>query len=123
MIEKTTHLFIQNCFHVVFYILGTQCLLVRHPGKDKSFRTCILTVIFQIIIKCDADAQNSKSLFIYISAVSESILLKVENIKRKIQRIISDSCVQLKSRFNVDARAPSIPLLNFPFIKENKAKM
>ena len=38
-----------------------------------------------------------------------------ENIKRKIQRIISDSCFQLKSWFNVDARAPSIPLLNFPF--------
>ena len=26
-----------------------------------------------------------------------------------------DSCFQLKSWFNVDARAPSIPLLNFPF--------
>ena len=38
-----------------------------------------------------------------------------ENIKRKIQRIISDSCFQLKLWFNVDARAPSIPLLNFPF--------
>ena len=35
-----------------------------------------LTVIFQIIIKCDAHAQNSKSLFIYISAVSGSMLLK-----------------------------------------------
>ena len=32
-----------------------------------------------------------------------------------MQRIISDSCFQLKSRFNVDARALSIPLLNFPF--------
>ena len=38
-----------------------------------------------------------------------------ESIERKIQRIISDSCFQLKSRFDVDARAPSIPLLNFPF--------
>ena len=35
-----------------------------------------------------------------------------ENIKRKIQRIISDNCFQLKWWFNVDARAPSIPLLN-----------
>ena len=36
--------------------------------------------------------------------------------KKKNQRIISDySYFQLKSRFNVDARAPSIPLLNFPF--------
>ena len=41
--------------------------------------------------------------------------INFENIKRKIQRIIFDSCFQLKSRFNVDARAPSIPLLNFPF--------
>ena len=32
--------------------------------------------VVQNIIKCDAHAQNSKSLFIYISAVSESILLK-----------------------------------------------
>ena len=32
-----------------------------------------------------------------------------------LQRIISDSYIQLKSRFNVDARAPSIPLLNFLF--------
>ena len=54
-----------------------------------------LTVIFQIIIKCDAHAQNSKSLFLYISAVSEIWInvtqINFENIKRKIQRIISDS--------------------------------
>ena len=44
------------------------------------------------------------------------IQINFENIKRKIQRIISDtSCLQLKSWFNVDARAPSSPLLNFPF--------
>ena len=36
-----------------------------------------LTVIFQIIIKYDAHTQNSESLFIYISAVSESMLLKL----------------------------------------------
>ena len=41
--------------------------------------------------------------------------INFKNIKRKIQRIISDSCFRLKSWFNVDARAPSIPLLNFPF--------
>ena len=41
--------------------------------------------------------------------------ISFENIKRKIERIISDSCFQLKSWFNVDARAPSIPLQNFPF--------
>ena len=41
--------------------------------------------------------------------------INFENIKRKIQRIISDSCFQLKLWFNVVARAPSIPLLNFSF--------
>ena len=41
--------------------------------------------------------------------------INFKNIKRKLQRIISDSWFQLKSWFNVDARAPSIPLLNFPF--------
>ena len=41
--------------------------------------------------------------------------INFENIKGTIQSIISDSCFQLKSWFNVDARAPSIPLLNFPF--------
>ena len=40
--------------------------------------------------------------------------INFESIKTKIQRIISDSCFQLKSWFNVDARASSIPLLNFP---------
>ena len=57
---------------------------------------------------------NSKSPFFccfWINATQ----INFENIKEKIQRIISDSCFQLKSRFNVDARAPSIPLLNFPF--------
>ena len=28
-----------HCFHVVFYIIGTQYLHVRHAGKDTSFRT------------------------------------------------------------------------------------
>ena len=42
--------------------------------------------------------------------------INFENIQSKIQRIISDSCFQLKSWFNVDTRAPSIPLLNSPLI-------
>ena len=39
--DKTTHLSMQHCFHVVFYIIGTQYLHIMHPGKDKFFRTCI----------------------------------------------------------------------------------
>ena len=32
-----------------------------------------------------------------------------------MQSITSDSCYYLKSYLNFDARAPSLPLLNFPF--------
>jgi len=39
--------------------------------------------------------------------------INFENIKRTIQSINFDSCFYLKSYF--DARAPSLPLLNFPF--------
>ena len=49
--------------------------------------------------------------------------INFENIKRTIQRIISDSCLQLKLWFKVDARAPSIPLLNFPFKCMFQARM
>ena len=40
--DKTTHLSMQHCFHMVFYIIGTQYLHIMHPGKDKSSRTGIL---------------------------------------------------------------------------------
>ena len=67
----------QHCFHVVFlHNRDTiQCILGILEKID-LLQNLYLTVIFQIIIKCDAHAQNSKSLFIYISAVSESMLLK-----------------------------------------------
>ena len=56
------------------------------------------------------------SLYLYFCCFWINVTqINIENIKRKIQRIISDSCFQLKSWFNVDARASSIPLLNFPF--------
>ena len=56
------------------------------------------------------------SFYLYFCCIwINATQINFENIKRKIQRIIFDSCFQLKSRFNVDARAPSIPLLNFPF--------
>ena len=63
-------------------------------GILEKISTSELTVIFQIIIKCDAHAQNVKSRFTYISAVSESMLLKknIENIKRiKIEFLIDVS--------------------------------
>ena len=56
------------------------------------------------------------SFYLYFCCFWISVTqINFENIRRIIQRIISDSCFQLKSWFNVDARAPSIPLLNFPF--------
>ena len=89
--DKTTHLSMQHCFHVVFFIIGTQYLHIMHPGKDKSY------------------FNHNKMWRPFNTQIN------FENIKRNIQRIISDSCFQLKSWFNVGARAPSIPLLNFPF--------
>ena len=32
--DKTTHLSMQHCFLVVFYIIGTQYLHIMHPGKE-----------------------------------------------------------------------------------------
>ena len=55
------------------------------------------------------------SFYSYFCCFWINVQINFENIKRKIQRIISDSCFQLKSWFNVDARVPSIPLLNFSF--------
>ena len=66
----------QHCFHVVFYIIGTQYLHSMHPGKDISPSELVSNGYISNHNKCDAHAQNSKSLFIYISAVSESMFLK-----------------------------------------------
>ena len=61
---------------------------------------------------------NSESLFIYISPVSESMLLK-QTLKTYIKEKYKESFLIVVSSwnrdFNFDARAPSIPLLNFPF--------
>ena len=113
--DKTTHLSMQHCFHVVFYIKRT-ILAYYASWKWQVLQKLYLTVIIQIIIKCGAHAQNSKSLDLYFCCFWINVTqINFKNIKRKIQRIISDSCFQLKSWFNVDARAPPIPLLNFPF--------
>ena len=64
--DITTHLSMQHCFHVVFYILGTQYFKIRHPGKDKSFRTCMQTVIVQIIMKMLRPRPRIQSLFLFI---------------------------------------------------------
>ena len=56
------------------------------------------------------------SFYLYFSCFWINVTqINFENIKRTIQSIISDSCFQLKLWCYVEARAPSIPLLNFPF--------
>ena len=112
--DKTTHLSMQHCFHVVFYIIGTQHLHIMHPGKDKSFRTNSYISNHNKVRR--PHPKFKVSFYLYFCCFWINFTqINFENIKREIQRIISDSCFQLKSWFNVDARAPSIPLLNFPF--------
>ena len=119
--DKTTHLSMQNCFHVVFYMIETQYLHIMHPGKDKSFRRYKLVSNGYGYISNHNNMWRPRtkfkvSFYLYFCCFWINVnQINFENIKRKIQRIISDSCFQLKSWFNVDARAPSIPLLNFPF--------
>ena len=115
--DKTTHLSMQHRFHVVFYIIG-------------SCNTCILCILEKIspseLVSNSYISNHNKmrrprpkfkgSFYLYFCCFWINVTqINFENIKRKIQRIISDSCFQLKSWFSVDARAPSIPLLNFPF--------
>ena len=90
--DETTHLSMQHCFHVIFYIIGTQYLHIRHPGKDKSFRTCISNHN-----KLRRPRPQFKiSFYLYLRCFWINVTqIKCKNIKRKLQRIISDSCFQL----------------------------
>ena len=110
--DKTTHLSIQHCFHVVFYIIGTQYFLEKISPSELISNSYISNHN-----KVRRPRPKFKvSFYLYFCCFWINVTqINFENIKRKIQRIISDSCFQLKLRFNVDARAPSIPLLNFPF--------
>ena len=94
--DKTTHLSMQHCFHVVFYIIGTQYLHCA-SWKRQVLQNLYLTVIFQTIIKCDANAPKFKvSFYLYFCCFWINVTqIHFENIKRKIWRIISDSCFQL----------------------------
>ena len=114
--DTTTHLSMQHCFHVFFHIMG--------------HNTCMLGILEKIspseLVSNSYISNHNKvrrprpkfkiSFFLYFCCLWINVTqIKFDNIKRKLQRIISDSCFHLKSRFNFDARAPSIPLLNFPF--------
>ena len=101
---------------MVFYIIGSlrDTILACTGILEKiSPSEHVSKGYIQIIIKCDAHAQNSVSFYLYFCCYWINVTqINFQNIKRNIQRIISDSCFQLKSWFNVDARVPSIPLLN-----------
>ena len=74
--DKTTHLSIQHCFHVVFCIIYRDTILACLGILEISPSELVSNGYISNHNKCDAHAQNSKSLFIYICAVSESMLLK-----------------------------------------------
>ena len=113
--DKTTHLSIQHYLHVVFYIIGTQftCMLgiLEKIGPSGLVSNGYISNHNNVRRPCP----KFKVSFYFCCFWINITQINFESIKRKIQRIISDSCFQLKSQFNVDARAPSIPLLNFPF--------
>ena len=115
---KTTHLSMQHCFHVVFYIIVTQYLLITILGILEKISPSEL-VSNGYISNHNMHRPRPKfkvSFHLYFCCFWINVTqINCEDIKRKIQRIISDSCFQLKSWFNVDARVPSIPLLTFPF--------
>ena len=105
----------QHCFHVVFYIIGTQYLHILHPGKMSPSELVSNGYISNHNEMRRPRPKFKVSFYLCFCCFWISVTqINFENIKRKIQRIISDSCFQLKSWFNVDARAPSIPLLNYP---------
>ena len=115
--DKTTHLSMQHCFHVVFYIIGTHYLHILGILEKINPSELVSNGYVSNHNKMRRPRPKFKvSFYLYFCCFWINVTqINFENIKRKIQRIISDSCFQLKSWFNVDARAPSIPLLNFPF--------
>ena len=119
--DKTTHLSMQHCFHVIFYIIGTQYLHILGILE----RISPSELVFNGHISNHNKMWRPRpkiEVYLYINFCCFWInvtQINFKNIQRKIQIIISDSCFQLELWFNVDARAPSIPLLNFPFTGHN----
>ena len=66
----------QHCFNVVFYIIGIQYLHVSHPGKISPSELVSNGYISNHNKMRRPRPKFKVSFFIYISAVSESMLLK-----------------------------------------------
>ena len=106
------------------------CCGLLHNRGTMGHNTCILCILEKIspseLVSNGYISNHNKmrrprlkfnvSFYLYFCCFWINVTqINSENIRRKIQRIFSESCFQLKSWFNFDARAPSIPLLNFPF--------
>ena len=69
-----------------------------HPGKDKSFRTVANGYISNQNKMRRPRPKFKVSFYLYLCCFWINVTqINFENNKRKIQRIISDSCFQLKS--------------------------
>ena len=85
---------------VFFYIIGTQYLHVRHPGKDKSFRTCISRLNISNHNKVWCPHQKFKvSFFIYFCCFWINVIqINFENIKKRYE----ESFMIIVSSWNCD---------------------
>ena len=93
--DKTTHLsMMQHCFHVVVYIIGAQYLHIRHPPQKISPSELVSNGYISNHNKMRRPRPKFKvSFYLYFCCFWINVTqINFENIKRKIQRIISDSC-------------------------------
>ena len=115
--NKTTHLSIDATLLSCGLLYNRETILAYYASWKKLFlQNLYLTVISNHNKMRRPRPKFKVSFYLYFCCFWINVTqINFENIKRKIQRIISNSCFQLKSWFNIDVRAPSIPLLNFPF--------
>ena len=78
-----THLSMQHCFHVVFYIskVHITCMLGVLEKRELLENLCLMVMISNIIIKCGAHAQNSKSPFYFIFFLAVDLNQNVDSNK------------------------------------------
>ena len=99
--DKTTHLSMQHCFHVVFYIIGTQYLLhIKLLGILEKISPSEFVSHGYISNHNKMRCPRPKfkvSFYLYICCFWINVTqINFENIKRKIQRIISDRLFPVK---------------------------
>ena len=108
----------QHCFHVVFLHFFRDTILALCIQEKRSPSELVSNGYISNHNKMRRPRPKFKvSFYLYFCCFWINVTqINFENRKKKkIQRIVSAGCFQLKLWFNVDARAPSIPLLNFPF--------